>query len=188
MLSNSFACKSDLEEKGYKYNSIAKCCKHMIPTSYGFVWRYDDDPFSLEYKKHKVHTIDSMGRFSPCRVYQYDNEGNLMNEYESMSAAAKAVSGNTTMIGYCCKGMIPRAYGYIWRKEKSKITEKYKNKNEHPVLQYSKDMVLINRFESVKEAATIVAKDPKKFSSISECCSGKSKTYLGYIWRYDKKE
>lgn len=186
-LINTFLCKSDLENAGFKYVSIAKCCKHKANTAYGYVWRYDNDPFSLEYKKHRDNKQDADGRFSSVPVVKYDLDGNYIEQYNSMTDAANSIGGNTTMISYCCKGKRPTAYGYIWRELGEPAPEPYKNKNEHPVSQFTKDGKLVATYPSIKEAAKAVS-DERKWTSISECCIGLSKSYLGFVWKYAKNE
>lgn len=51
------------------------------------------------------------------------------------------------------------------------------------VNQYDKDGNLINTFVSVKEAEESLGYE-KGNTKISECCNGKRKSCLGYIWKY----
>lgn len=54
-----------------------------------------------------------------------------------------------------------------------------------PVLQFSKDGILLNRYSSGKEA---YRKTGLSHSHILECCAGKRyKTVGGYIWKYDER-
>lgn len=46
---------------------------------------------------------------------QFDKNGTLVNEFESITDAAKSVNGNVTSITRNCKGRRPSAYGYVWR-------------------------------------------------------------------------
>lgn len=49
------------------------------------------------------------------------------------------------------------------------------------VAQYSLDGVLLNTFNSLREASESIDKD---FKNISSCCRGKSKSAYGYKWEY----
>ena len=52
-----------------------------------------------------------------------------------------------------------------------------------PVLMYSKDGILIKRFDSIREASTTLN---IHCGSIVECCQGKiRKSAGGYVWKYD---
>ena len=49
-------------------------------------------------------------------VYQIDKKTNqIIAEYESASAAARAVGGDNSAIVKVCKGKIPSCFGYLWR-------------------------------------------------------------------------
>lgn len=62
----------------------------------------------------------------------------------------------------------------------SKITSKYV-----PVLQYDLNNNLLNRFNSITDAAKNIDKDT---SHIVSCCKGRRKTAYGFIWKYEEKE
>ncbi len=58
------------------------------------------------------------------------------------------------------------------------VAKRYK-----PVIQFSKDgKRIIAIFPSIKDAQIILSVEK---SSISRCCSGKQKSYKGYIWKYE---
>ena len=54
---------------------------------------------------------DPVGR----RIGQYDNEMNLIAEYDSATVAARAVGSNRTSIRNCANGKQKHAGGFIWR-------------------------------------------------------------------------
>ena len=49
------------------------------------------------------------------RIGQYDDQMNLIAEYDSAAVAAKAVGSNRTSIRYCANGKQKHAGGYVWR-------------------------------------------------------------------------
>lgn len=60
----------------------------------------------------------SEGHFKP--VYQLDKDGNIINEFISVTAAAHYIHRDTTSISKCCKGKQQTCGGYKWRyKEES---------------------------------------------------------------------
>ena len=90
------------------------------------------------------------------KVYQYTLEGNYVNEYVTLRAAALAINGNATSIGDAAKGDTKSAGGYQWRKEKldkiSCITKIQRNPRT------VKDLIIIDqgieiKVKSIKEAA-----------------------------------
>lgn len=97
---------------GYSTAQISSAC-NMEPKvkSYNYYWSFDSNPnFTIK----KI----SSGKEKP--VLQYDLNGNLLNEYPSMSEAARQLQCSRTHIGSACNGRIKSYKGYIW---------KYKNKD-----------------------------------------------------------
>lgn len=60
-----------------------------------------------------------------------------------------------------------------------------KNPNASKVLQYTTDGILLNEWETIKEASEQTKTNK---TSISMCCSGKRKTAGGFVWKYKKGE
>lgn len=48
-------------------------------------------------------------------VIQYDLNGNIIKEYESVLAATKAIKGSSGNITKCCKGILNTYKGYKWK-------------------------------------------------------------------------
>lgn len=48
-------------------------------------------------------------------VIQYDLEGNLVKEWESISAVQRKTGWNTSHISSCCRGRLKTMYNYVWR-------------------------------------------------------------------------
>lgn len=48
-------------------------------------------------------------------VRQYDNEGNLVNEFESIADAERKTGVNNSKITMCCKHRRNHAGGYVWK-------------------------------------------------------------------------
>ena len=64
-------------------------------------------------------TKETASVFKPApgnrRIGQYDDEMNLIAEYDSATVAAKAVGSNRTSIRNCANGKQKHAGGFIWR-------------------------------------------------------------------------
>ena len=64
-------------------------------------------------------TKETVSAFKPApgnrRIGQYDDEMNLIAEYDSATVAAKAVGSNRTSIRNCANGKQRHAGGVIWR-------------------------------------------------------------------------
>ena len=64
-------------------------------------------------------TKETVSVFKPApgnrRIGQYDDEMNLIAEYDSATLAAKAVGSNRTSIRNCANGKQKHAGGFVWR-------------------------------------------------------------------------
>ena len=161
----------------------------------------DQNGITKEEKKQRQQqasaeaTQKSMGK----KVNQFDLNKNYIATYPSLQEASKAVNANNQYyIKSCCEGKVSKAHGFLWQyyKEENIINGipkwdnsiKMKKSQKRKVIQYDLNMNELARYDSISEAAKALGK--KKFSGISEVCSGKQKTAGGFIWRYeeDKKD
>ena len=51
------------------------------------------------------------------KVFQFDNNHNLIAEYDTITEAAKAVKGSNSHIGQAIKGEHHTAYGFLWERK-----------------------------------------------------------------------
>lgn len=79
--------------------------------------------------------------------------------------------------GACC------SYGCTLKKERERDCEK-KGYKTRPVEQYTLDGAFVARFESARAAALNVGLTKDRY--IRDCCTGKTKTSAGYLWRYEE--
>lgn len=157
----------------------------------------DQNGITKEEKKQRQQqasaeaTQKSMGK----KVNQFDLNKNYIATYPSLQEASKAVNANNQYyIKSCCEGKVSKAHGFLWQyyKEENIINGipkwdnsiKMKKSQKRKVIQYDLNMNELARYDSVSEAAKALGK--KKFSGISEVCSGKQKTAGGFIWRYEE--
>ena len=59
----------------------------------------------------------------------------------------------------------------------------WRENNCHPVERYDSEGVMIQRYDSIKEAT----KEGYNRQCICRCCTGKQHTHLGFIWKYVTK-
>lgn len=91
-------------------------------------WKEKPHPRGMLGKKHTKENMektkagwDSWAKNNLLRsVEKYSIDGVFLEEFESITAAAKAVNGNASNIKYTIEGKFKHAYGYKW---------KYKDKN-----------------------------------------------------------
>lgn len=164
------------------YNGIALCCDGFISSSMGFQWRYE--------KYEKITPLKSRVTGKP--IIQLSLNGDFINRYSNVSEAARMFDdydNALNIIAANARHKCRSAYGYIWIREEEyddfDINNYMKYKSMcRSVIQYDKDMNVIQRFISVRDAARSIGK-PKGSGRISECANGIGHTAYGYIWRFD---
>ena len=174
---------------------ISSCVTHKNPTAYGFVWRYDGDPFSYEYKKH--HKPINRDVCKPLRhqkfVLQVDNDGNTIERFASVSAVGRKFGFDRHKLSTTkhINGVIHigNLHFIVEKKENEFIPigrkgprPDQKGRGAKPVLQISFDGKEIARYNSIIEAAESFGK--KSGSDITNCCRGNIPSAYGYKWRY----
>ena len=70
------------------------------------------------------------------------------------------------------------------KRDMKAVAPQISEKLKIPILQYTKDMKLIRRFDSAKDAKMEIGVDA---SHIGEVCRGKRKTAGGYVWKYERR-
>lgn len=91
--------------------NIGKCCRGEIKTSKGYIWKYKEDPTSIEelVKNKKKNTTGKI-------VQQFTLDNILLNTYNSCEEAGKALGKKSgSCINRCARGERSTAYGYIWK-------------------------------------------------------------------------
>lgn len=122
------------------------------------------------------------------KCYQYDLQGNFIQGFESVSAAARAITGssNAGNIIKVLQGALNTAYGYRWSYKKEQalapLTTNYTGVSK-VVYQYDLQGNFIQSFCSTKEAARVLNKSQ---GNISSAATGKRKTAYGFIWSYTR--
>lgn len=96
---------------GIKGCTISRCCAKDGSTAGGFIWKYIGQDYNLDQiKSTNYHK-------SPTRrpVLQYDLNGNLIAEYQSVADAARSTNSSKTRILECCHGRQEKAKGFMWK-------------------------------------------------------------------------
>ena len=116
------------------------------------------------------------------RVYYYDLKGNYLGTFESVKEAAATLDIMPLSISNCCLGKNNSTHGFQFS---------YIDGPKGPVLQtngaakvvgqFTKSGELVRTFSSASDAAR--AMNISKYS-ISDCCRGRQKSSVGYVWKY----
>lgn len=124
-------------------------------------------------------------------IFQYDLNGNLIKKWGSVPEIERKLNFAHKGIYKAIYGIYKTSYGYIWSQkelDKEELLDKIKDAKEHSniktkyskILQYTKDGILVNEFETLTEASN---NTNISISSISSCCSGRYKTAGNFIWK-----
>lgn len=96
------------KELGINRGTIQRCCAGKLSKQAGgFIWKYKNN-------QTPVRPYKSQGK----KVYKYSLDGELLNIYENISAAARANFIDNASIRHCASGKQRTAYNYIWKFEK----------------------------------------------------------------------
>jgi len=118
-------------------------------------------------------------------IVQIDiNTGQKINEYDSITEAAKAVNGDTSSITKACKGKLFAISGYLWcysDQFENWVMPEYKKMNipVHQIDANTNDIIktYFNARQATEETGV-------QFQNIQKVCSGKRNKAGGFVWRY----
>lgn len=120
-------------------------------------------------------------------VYKYDLDGNFIAKYKCLADAEKEMGLSLGRLVHALyESKIGYSHGFRWSfhftpKEKlAKLANKYKSTYRR-IGQYDLNGNFIAKYESIKDAAE---KYGVSQTAICNCCHNKSKTSVGYIWKY----
>lgn len=123
------------------------------------------------------------------RVFQYNLNGEFINEFNSISDAAKYIKKKASMVHIVCTGNRKSAGGYMWRyvsgNDGNDIFPRRSKIDKRVVLQYTLNGDFVKEYESVSFAAKCIIGN---CAGLQEACSAVSRTYKGYMWIYSEGE
>lgn len=130
--------------------------------------------------------VDIANTQADLKIIQYNEYGVILNTYNSVLEASRAVKGLSSSIrtGITSGGS---RYGYFWGRENGKLPNFHKIKRPQikKVYQFTKDKKLIGEYNSAAEAAKV--NNFNSPSSILKVCKGERKSAYNFLWSYDKE-
>lgn len=101
----------EITDDGYNLKTIYRCCQHLQETTYGYVWRYDNDSFSAP--KYN----DSKGGTLRHKVLQFTLDNQFIRSYDNLKEAALSLGNLNKRSGIVGNiyGKKKQAYGFIWK-------------------------------------------------------------------------
>ena len=122
-------------------------------------------------------------------VYQYTMDGDFIAKYKCCAEVEKMMGtyqGAMVHVMYESETGAWKGYRWSFEPRTKDYWKEHSTKGSarrRAVLQYTADMVLINRFNSITEAALATGIKGQTISSCCQQCFIKTKT--GYLWRYE---
>lgn len=98
-------------ELGICYQHISQCCRCVVKSAGGFIWRYANEPLTKEY----VAWCNEKEYPRKRKVVQCDKNGKCIKIWEYISMAANELNIIEQHISACCRGKRKTAGGFIWK-------------------------------------------------------------------------
>lgn len=108
------SCREASEKTGILERSIRKGCAKELKSSKGYIWLYEADYITGNYKVYDWIN-DAAERTYARKVIQCSIDGTAIRLWNSISDASKGTSTNASHISQCCLGRERQAGGYLWR-------------------------------------------------------------------------
>lgn len=161
------------DETKIDHSNICSVCRGERLSTGGYIWSYKYEllePNEILSKRH-------------AKVYQFDRNGNLIKEWNSVKEASQSLQINSEYIRACCNGTKKIVSGYIWSYDSKVDYLKHKAVHEREIEQYTLDGEFIKTFSRIIDASKELNINRR---NISAACCGTRKTAGGYIWKYKK--
>lgn len=104
-------CKKAAKAIGGNNKNISLVGSNKKKSAYGCIWCYDEDIDNLS---RKIEFANKPLR--KCKISRYTLNGEYIDTFNGAKPAVKQLGfGIACVIDACCFGMIPNAFGYIWK-------------------------------------------------------------------------
>lgn len=150
---------------------------------FGYYWLYEKDYLNFNNQAEVEHFI----RYNRTRsIVQLTKDGDYIKTWDSIKQASIQTGLSVGNISSVCSKNRCSTGEYVFMYYQDYYDNGFMPKGNNQdrskkVLQFSKDLVLINEFNSLKEASEQTG---SSVSSISNVCHGKRQYCNGYIWRF----
>lgn len=158
---------------GISLDSIYACCGKKLHNFGGYTWRYKGEKPPTPYKRKSLREP----------VIQYDLEGNVIKQWDSLYDIKKELGFNISSIRNCITGRSLSFHGFVWKREHPSNKEHYKRMRK-AVMQFDLEWNFIAEYPSVLDAALSLGVSP---DGITRFCAGNKrnkKHCAGFLWKY----
>lgn len=181
-------------ETGVSKSNIRKSCKKSVPFSLDartkYIWRNKQGEIKENIEISIAHRENIGQRYTKKkehRVAQYDQNGDFIMVYETLSSASESTGVGVSIIRRCLKGIYFQGDVYQWMpfSESYKQTigkMQYQMKNYTRIAQYDQNGMMIKVWENMYQAAMQTG---ESHNLIRKQCMGIStKKKTPSVWRY----
>lgn len=98
-------------------NSLNNSVENLEWCSYSYNNKYAYDHGNRVLTEKQLKARKREKTYLHKRVFQYDEFGNLVRGYKSLTEAADAINGTVSSISACLYGRIRTYKGYVWKNE-----------------------------------------------------------------------
>lgn len=160
--------------KEYKASSISRSCK-LLTKYKNRQFRFKGDKKPSKYKKGLPN--------HRTKVYQFDLDGNYINQYVSVTEASKKTNTSRTTIMGCLNGTYKKANNYLWSKSKNINVDEIRPKYIKKTIIYKCDLDknILEKYYNTREAEI---KNNFKYNSYKQILKylDTNKVYNNYYW------
>lgn len=96
---------------GICYQHIGQCCRGIVKSAGGFIWRYANESLTDEHLAWCNEKLYPRKR----KIKQYNKNNEYIKTWECISKAAKELNITEQHISACCRGKRKTAGGYTWK-------------------------------------------------------------------------
>lgn len=119
-------------------------------------------------------------KFNTTHVYQYNKDGYFIKEWVSAAEIERVLKIDQSAITKACKGKLLSVNGFIWSYEYFQNgSNEYVDKKSFKVLQYTKDGLFLNKWDSMSKAEKSLNLTR---GNIYRVLNDTSKSSGGFIW------
>ena len=141
-----------------------------------------ESKYILKFESQKKGYNSDKGGGIRKKVYQFDvKNGELINSFEDLERASKALNLNRKSISNACLGYTKSYKGFIWSYSKVFDSDYKIDERKKSVSQFSLNEKFIENFKSASEASRITGISK---TCITRCCRGERKYTGGFVWKY----
>lgn len=174
-------------QTGIDNSAICACCKGVHAFTKDYIWSYEKHDRVPPIDKDKLR-YERVVQKQEKPVYQYSLDGDFVASYISISNASKETDIDFRLISACClkKNGRKMAGGFIWTYDYNgdKISSYKKESVAKAVELYDLNGILLNTYDSIKEAVADLNLKQTASSNISSCLKGRRDKAYGYVWKY----